>query len=52
MAAGTVACENCGKNIQEEEVKHGDCQQCSVCEACVADYIGKDCKDCKKREEA
>jgi hypothetical protein len=49
---GAVACENCGKIITEEQVKHGDCQQCSLCDACVADYIAKDCKACKKREGA
>ncbi|MDR0567605.1 MAG: hypothetical protein LBG87_00155 [Spirochaetaceae bacterium] len=51
-AMGTVRCERCGKDMPESQVKHGDCQQCSLCEDCVAAYIGADCKDCKKREGA
>ena len=49
---GAVACERCGKVMSEDQVKHGDCQQCSLCDECVADYIAKDCKDCKKKEGA
>jgi len=47
-----VACESCGKVISDDQVKHGDCQQCSLCDACVENYIAKDCKECKKREGA
>jgi hypothetical protein len=46
---GSVACEKCGKVIDESEAKHGDCDQCSLCAGCVADYIAKDCKECKVR---
>lgn len=52
MAAGTVRCERCGKDMPEAQAKNGDCKQCSLCDACVADYIATDCKDCKKREGA
>jgi hypothetical protein len=46
-----VACENCGKIILEENVKYGDCKQCSLCDDCVANWIAKDCKECKDRKE-
>jgi hypothetical protein len=49
---GAVACENCGKTLAEEQVKYGDCQQCSLCDDCVVNYIEKDCKACKKKEGA
>jgi hypothetical protein len=46
----SVACENCGKVIPEEEMKHGDCDQCVLCADCVIIYMEKDCKDCKKQK--
>lgn len=46
-----VACENCGKIILEENVKYGDCKQCSLCDDCVANWTAKDCKQCKDRKE-
>ena len=49
---GTVACDSCGKVIAEDQVKQGDCPQCSLCGDCVAAYIAKDCKQCKDREGA